>query len=88
MGNTARVRFFVGLVGLVFLMGWVGCVSSQGLKSVIDADENMVAGCKYLGTVTGTSGWGGAASSAGLENARRTAATEGGRSSVLHISYG
>ena len=39
----------------------------------------MVAGCTFLGEVSGTSGWGGLAASTGIENAKNQALEQAGR---------
>lgn len=46
---------------------------SSAANSVRDADAKMVETCRYVGEVDGSSGWGGLAASAGMENAKNAA---------------
>jgi D-serine dehydratase len=54
---------------------------------VQEADSNMVAGCSYLGEVSGTSGWGGLAASTGIENAKNQALEQAARKRATHVVW-
>jgi hypothetical protein len=57
---------------IVVTLGLFGC-AAKNTATVRDADEKMIANAKYLGDVSGTSGWGGLAASRGIENAKKEA---------------
>jgi hypothetical protein len=54
---------------------------------VADADENMVIGCKFVGQVQGSSGWGGLAASTGMENAKNEAREKAAQLGATHIVW-
>ena len=58
-----------------FCVAFAGCAvaPSSAASGVRDADAKMVETCKYVGEVDGSSGWGGLAASAGMENAKNAA---------------
>ena len=63
-------------VMMILLAGCVaGCAAtpSREALAVHDADASGIAGCKFVGYVTGTSGWGGIAADAGESNAQNEA---------------
>lgn len=72
------MKHSVKTVTLAILLALGGCAvtPSREALSVRDADAAMVTGCQYVGNVTGTSGWGGLASGAGIANARNEARTQ------------
>ena len=68
----------MGYISRSVLLGCVvfslaGCAASEAANHVRDADERMVANATYLGDVSGTSGWGNLAASAGIANAKNEA---------------
>ena len=66
-----------GLFGLCAVVSACATVPSPAAMRVRDADSSMVRSCKFLGIVTGTSGWGGAlGASAGEQNAENSARTK------------
>jgi hypothetical protein len=67
----------------------VGCAvaPSQQARPVQDADQAMVASCRYLGDVSGWSGWGGLASSAGMANAQNDARDKAAKLGASHIVW-
>ena len=63
----------------------VGCATVP--TGIADADESRVAGCRYLGDVTGTSGWGGVAAGPGMDNARNDARAQAARLGATHVVW-
>jgi hypothetical protein len=62
---------------------------SREVAAVRDATERTVINCQFVGDVTGTSGWGGLAASAGIANAQNEArekAAELGATSIVWTS--
>jgi hypothetical protein len=47
----------------------------------------MVASCKYLGEVQGSSGWGNLAASAGMENAKTEARENASKLGATHVVW-
>ena len=56
-------------------------------KQVIEADEKMVETCKFLGSVRGTSGWGGAAAGAARKGSRNSAKKKAFKLGATHIVF-
>jgi hypothetical protein len=67
----------------------MGCAvaPSRQARQVQDADQAMVAGCRYLSDVSGWSGWGGLASSAGMANAQNDAREKAASLGASHIVW-
>lgn len=55
--------------------------------SVMDADEAMVASCRYLGEVAGTSAWGGVVASYGMKSAQNSGRTQAARMGATHVVW-
>ncbi len=76
-----------GLVGLCAAMTACATVPSAGALKVRDADSSMVQGCKFLGMVSGTSGWGGLVASVGERNAENSARAKAARMDANRIVW-
>lgn len=62
---------------LLIVVGTAACSApSPQARLVADADSSMVQLCQFLGTVSGSSGWGNLAASAGMKNAQNEAREE------------
>ena len=57
-------------------------------SKVKEADEKMVEGCEFLGTVVGKSGWGGLAARKGGKGAMRSAKKQAAKLGATHIVVG
>ncbi|MDA8179564.1 MAG: hypothetical protein M0T69_08520 [Deltaproteobacteria bacterium] len=66
-----------------------GCATSRsvGASRIQEADPAMVSGCKYLGEVHGSSGWGNLAASVGMENAKNEAWERASELGATHIVW-
>jgi len=66
-----------------------GCATSpsRDAAKVKEADERMVASCQFLGSVQGSSGWGGLAASTGTQNARNEAQEQAARLGATHVVW-
>lgn len=62
-----------GIFGLCAALSACATAPSAEAMRVRDADSSMIRNCKFLGIVSGTSGWGGLAASAGEQNAENSA---------------
>ena len=67
----------------------VACLTSRSpsAKRVQEADAAMVAGCTFLGEVSGTSGLGGVNASTGIENAKTEALGQAVMKGATHIVW-
>lgn len=63
-----KVKFFA-VIALLHLVSACS-TSSQQVTTVVDADTQMVQSCRFIGTFSGTSGWGGVVASVGISNAQ------------------
>ena len=75
------------LVIVVPLLGACATSRSAAANRVQEADSNMVAGCTFLGEVSGTSGWGGLAASTGIENAKNQALEQAAKKGATHVVW-
>lgn len=66
-----------------------GCAvaPSAAAVRVQEADAQMVASCKYVGEVQGSSGWGNLAASTGMENAKYEARENAAKLGATHIVW-
>lgn len=60
---------------------------SPTASRVIQADEKMIADCKFLGQVEGSSGFGNIAATAGMTNARNQATERAAAMGATHILF-
>jgi len=84
----ARNSAAIGLA-IVVVASFSGCATSPSTAAarVQEADNQMVAGCKYLGDVQGSSGWGNLAASAGMENAKNEARDSAAKLGATHVVW-
>jgi hypothetical protein len=85
-----RSRFDMRAVSISPLLLFVvvcACGVSQAAKSILDADDHLVADCKFLGNVHGSSGWGGFAQGAGIENAKNGAREDAAKLGATHVVW-
>lgn len=75
------------IAALVFLL--VGCATtlSPAAQSIMDADQTMIEGCKFIGSVSGTSGWGNLAASTGIKNAKNEARGQAAKLGATHVVW-
>ncbi|MGH8121437.1 MAG: DUF4156 domain-containing protein [Rudaea sp.] len=83
-GNALAISFLIA-VGA----SSSGCATapSAAAARVQEADTQMVASCKYLGEVQGSSGWGNLAASAGMENAKNEARDSAAKLGATHVVW-
>jgi hypothetical protein len=72
-----------------YLLLCSGCATtlSPAGSGVIQADEKMIADCRFLGQVEGSSGFGNIAASTGMANARNEATEKAARIGATHILF-
>ena len=77
------------LIALLALPFVAACATSrsQAAMRVQEADASVVAGCTFLGEVSGTSGWGGLAASTGIENAKNQALDQAAKKGATHVVW-
>lgn len=80
-----NLSIFLMLVGLS-LSGCATSLSPRASK-IQDADQHLVAGCKFVGSVTGTSGMGNIAAATGINNAKNEAREQAVRLNATHIVW-
>lgn len=78
---------FLGFLAASSLFAGCAVTPSVSASRVQDADAQMVASCKYVGEVQGSSGWGGLAASAGMENAKSEARESATKLGATHILW-
>jgi hypothetical protein len=66
-----------------------GCATSRSIEAskIREADIATVSGCKYLGEVHGSSGWGNLAASVGMANAKNEAWEKAAELGATHIVW-
>lgn len=91
MSRVRCIRAIITGLAAVFvsLGASTGCATgrSPAATRIQEADSNMVAGCTYLGEVSGTSGWGGLAASTGIENAKNQALDQAAKKGATHVVW-
>ena len=83
LGNVTT--FFLLMLTLIIS----GCATSRsvGASRIQEADSATVSGCKYLGEVHGSSGWGNLAASVGMDNAKNEAWEKSSELGATHIVW-
>jgi hypothetical protein len=90
MKQVQQIRSYVLFSILIaFIAGLTACATTPtaAAAKVADADESMVTGCRFLGEVQGSSGWGNLAASAGMENAKNEARENAAKLSATDIVW-
>ncbi len=87
--RTYIITLFATLIMLIGSTAISGCATTKSTMAakVLEADENVVSQCKYLGDVTGTSGWGNLASSSGINNAKNEALEQATKLGATHVVW-
>lgn len=75
------------LCALSFAVSSCATAPSAAAGRVQEADTQMVASCKYLGEVQGSSGWGNLAASAGMENSKNEARENAAKLGATHVVW-
>ncbi|MFH0781955.1 MAG: hypothetical protein V2B20_08385, partial [Pseudomonadota bacterium] len=75
------------LCNLWFILAGCATTKSAMAINVLEADEKVVTNCKYLGDVTGTSGWGNLAASTGVNNAKNEALEKAAKLGATHVVW-
>ena len=80
-----KIAFILIMLSLIVS----GCATSRsvGASRIREADSTTVSGCKYLGDVHGSSGWGNLAASVGMENAKNEAWERASELGATHIVW-
>lgn len=86
MKSVWKFSFPIVVVALVATSGCATRMSASA-AAVQGADEGQVAGCKFLGEVQGSSGWGNIAASKGMDNARNEAQEKAAKLGATHIVW-
>lgn len=73
----------------IFVMVVTGCATTTSHKASIvqDADQEFVKNCVFVGSVSGTSGWGNLAASTGINNAKNEAREQAARLNATHLVW-
>ena len=74
---------------LLVMVSFIGCATIPSSKAVAvqDADQRIVESCKFVGSVSGTSGWGDLAEAIGISNAKNEAREKAAQLSATHIVW-
>lgn len=76
------------LIGvLVILLAGCATTPSPAAQNIMDADHSMVSSCKFIGSVSGSSGWGNLAASTGISNAKNEARAQAAKLGATHIVW-
>jgi hypothetical protein len=60
---------------------------STAARGIVPADDKMVADCKFVGDVQGSSGFGNVAASVGMENAKNEALEKAAKLGATHVVF-
>ncbi len=87
--TTCKAATFFLCAAVLACICLSGCAvaPSAAASRVQEADAQMVASCKYIGEVQGSSGWGNLAASAGMENAKNEARENAAKLGATHILW-
>lgn len=82
------MRSFVATVLLASAVAGCATATVQDAQSVVDADAQAVAACRFLGEVAGTPGWGGGTTApTALAQARQAARNQAAKLGATHIVW-
>jgi hypothetical protein len=73
----------------VVVITLTGCAVplNPAAMQIRDATDETVRGCKFVGRVKGTSGWGNKVSDVGIENSKNEARTKAAKLGATHIVW-
>jgi hypothetical protein len=74
-------------IALICSMALLANQRALAAPPVQEADASMVAACRFVGTVTGTSGWGGLAQSTGIKQAKKEALKHAAKLGATHLVW-
>lgn len=83
---SRRIAIFIGGCICLLLSGCATGLSAAGGK-VKEAEPKTVEGCRYLGEVHGSSGWGNLAASTGIQNAKNEAIESAAALGATHVLW-
>src|SRR5262249_4982985 len=63
------------------------CKADETKVVLLDADEKMVADCKYLGDLYATSGWGGVMAGTGMGRAQKSIRRQAAEKGATHVVW-
>lgn len=75
------------IAAIVFLFAGCATTPSPAVQNVLDADQAMIESCKFIGSVSGSSGWGNLAASTGINNAKNEARGQAARLGATHVVW-
>ncbi len=81
-----NIWMFICVLNVVSFIGCATVLSSKA-AAVLDADQKIVESCKFVGSVTGTSGWGDLVEAVGIRNAKNEAREKATRLNATHIVW-
>jgi len=76
------------LIGAISILT-TGCATSLSPRAsaIMDADDKMIVNCKFIGSVSGTSGFGNLAASTGINNAKNEAKEQAEKINATHVVW-
>lgn len=75
------------ILPVIMLCTVAGCASYKSNGIIIESSPSEIEGCKYISNVIGTSGWGGLASTTGINNAKEQAKQQAVDLGATHIVW-
>jgi hypothetical protein len=86
-GKGISMAIRIATVVAAFTLAACATTLSTDARRIIPADEKMVAGCTFVGDVQGSSGWGNAVATTGMENAKNEALEKAAAFGATHILW-
>ena len=85
--NSRGLKVNKNILPVILIFTVTGCASSKAVGTIKETSAKNVEYCDYIANVSGTSGWGGLASSSGIENAKEQAKQKAIDSGATHIVW-
>lgn len=82
-----NAKFVLITTPLAFLLASCATTPSPAAQNVLDADQAMIENCKFMGSVSGSSGWGNLAATTGVNNAKNEARGQAARLGATHVVW-
>lgn len=87
MDNELRVGKCITTLLCVLLVSSCATTPSPAASRIQAADQATVAGCTFVGDVSGSSGWGNLAASEGMQNAKNEGLERAAEMGATHVMW-
>lgn len=87
MSNAFRIVMCMTALSCTFFVSSCATTLSSAASRIQPADQSTIAGCTFVGDVSGSSGWGNLAASQGMQNAKNEGLERAANMGATHVIW-